>query len=40
MWRDRVAGVSRFQFRKWLPKYLYWYGYALLAGLERRLDPH
>jgi glycosyltransferase involved in cell wall biosynthesis len=36
-WRDRVAGESRFKFRKWLPKYAYWYGYALLAGLERRL---
>ena len=36
-WRDRVAGASRFQFRKWLPKYAYWYGYALRAGIERRL---
>lgn len=36
-WRDRVAGESRFKFRKWLPKYAYWYGYALLAGAERRL---
>jgi glycosyltransferase involved in cell wall biosynthesis len=36
-WRDRVAGESRFRFRKWLPKYAYWYGYALLAGVERRL---
>jgi len=35
-WRDRVAGVSRFQFRKWLPRYAYWYGYALRAGIERR----
>ena len=36
-WRDRVAGESRFKFRKWLPKYAYWYGYAILAGAERRL---
>ena len=36
-WRDRVAGVSRFKFRKWLPKYAYWYGYAMLAGIERKL---
>lgn len=36
-WRDRVAGESRFQFRKWLPRYAYWYGRALLAGVERRL---
>jgi hypothetical protein len=31
-WRDRTAGESRFQLKKWLPKYLYWYGYAMLAG--------
>ena len=37
VWRDRIAGESRFQFRKWLPKYAYWYCYALLAGLERKL---
>jgi len=29
-WRDRTAGTSRFRLRKWLPKYLYWYFYALL----------
>ena len=28
-WRDRTAGESRFNMRKWLPKYLYWFGYAL-----------
>jgi dolichol-phosphate mannosyltransferase len=37
IWRDRVAGESRFQLRKWLPKYAYWYGYALVAGFERGL---
>ena len=36
-WRDRVAGESRFNFRKWLPKYAYWFGYALRASAERRL---
>ena len=36
-WRDRVAGESRFNMRKWLPKYAYWYGAALLAGVERKL---
>lgn len=36
-WRDRVAGESRFNMRKWLPKYAWWYGYALLAGFERKL---
>ena len=30
-WRDRTAGESRFRLRKWLPRYLYWYVYALLA---------
>jgi len=24
-WRDRTAGQSRFQLRKWLPHYLHWY---------------
>lgn len=24
-WRDRTAGASRFQLRKWLPQYLRWY---------------
>jgi glycosyltransferase involved in cell wall biosynthesis len=28
-WRDRTAGRSRFRLMKWLPKYLYWYIYAL-----------
>lgn len=36
-WRDRVAGESRFNFRKWLPKYAYWYGAAILSGVERKL---
>jgi len=27
-WRDRVAGESRFNIRKWLPHYLRWYRYA------------
>lgn len=30
-WRDRTNGQSRFQLSKWLPKYLYWYGYALVT---------
>ncbi len=28
-WRDRTAGESRFRLTKWLPKYLYWYFYAV-----------
>jgi glycosyltransferase involved in cell wall biosynthesis len=35
-WRDRTAGESRFRLSKWLPKYLYWYGYALASRLRRR----
>jgi glycosyltransferase involved in cell wall biosynthesis len=31
-WRDRTAGESHFRLTKWLPKYLYWYAYALAAG--------
>lgn len=30
-WHDRTAGQSRFDMRKWLPKYLYWYGRAMAA---------
>jgi hypothetical protein len=30
-WRDRTAGTSRFRLTKWLPKYIYWYRYALLS---------
>jgi glycosyltransferase involved in cell wall biosynthesis len=28
IWLDRDAGVSRFQMRKWLPRYLQWYRFA------------
>jgi dolichol-phosphate mannosyltransferase len=28
-WHDRTAGTSRFQLRKWLPRYLRWYAVAL-----------
>lgn len=35
-WRDRTAGESRFNMRKWLPRYLYWFGYALAGGPKRR----
>ena len=29
VWRDRASGESRFRLRQWLPKYLYWYAFAL-----------
>jgi dolichol-phosphate mannosyltransferase len=28
-WRDRTAGESRFQLRKWLPHYLRWFRYGI-----------
>jgi glycosyltransferase involved in cell wall biosynthesis len=34
-WRDRTAGTSNFQLRKWLPHYLRWY----LVALRGRLRP-
>lgn len=30
-WLDRTAGASRFQMRKWLPKYLRWYRVAIFG---------
>jgi glycosyltransferase involved in cell wall biosynthesis len=30
IWTDRTSGESRFQLWRWLPRYLRWYGYALL----------
>lgn len=35
-WRDRTAGQSNFQLRKWLPHYLRWYLAALRGRLRRR----
>lgn len=35
-WRDRTAGESRFQLMKWLPRYFYWYRYALSPRLALR----
>jgi dolichol-phosphate mannosyltransferase len=34
-WRDRTAGQSRFRLAKWLPRYLYWYVYALRGAASR-----
>jgi glycosyltransferase involved in cell wall biosynthesis len=30
VWKERGQGVSRFNFAKWLPKYLYWYFYLII----------
>ena len=37
-WRDRTAGTSRFRLMKWLPKYLYWYSYALLPRWQGAIE--
>jgi glycosyltransferase involved in cell wall biosynthesis len=35
-WRDRTAGQSNFQLRKWLPHYFHWYLVAIRARLRSR----
>ncbi len=35
-WRDRTAGESRFQLRKWLPHYLHWYWVGIKGRFRRR----
>lgn len=35
-WTDRVAGESRFQLSRWLPKYLKWYFYAFTGRARER----
>ncbi len=32
-WNDRSAGESRFRLRAWLPRYLHWYGRAMIGPL-------
>lgn len=34
-WRDRTAGESNFQLRKWLPHYLHWYWAAMRRQFTR-----
>ncbi len=36
-WRDRTAGTSRFDLRRWLPRYARLWARALRYGLARRL---
>jgi hypothetical protein len=35
-WRDRTAGESRFQTRKWIPHYLRWYRLGMLNRIGAR----
>lgn len=35
IWRDRVAGGSRFRLFKWLPKYLRWYWFGIKNKIGR-----
>jgi dolichol-phosphate mannosyltransferase len=35
-WRDRTAGQSRFQLRRWLPHYLHWYSLGMWGRFRRR----
>jgi glycosyltransferase involved in cell wall biosynthesis len=34
-WRDRTAGESRFELRRWLPHYLRWYRTGVITGARR-----
>ena len=36
-WRDRTAGTSRFELRRWLPHYLRWYVRAFRSRFGRRV---
>ena len=40
IWLDRDAGISNFQLRKWLPKYLHWYRFAYGGPLSVDDFPH
>ncbi len=36
-WQDRTAGTSRFKLRKWLPKYIRWYSYAVTERFKNKV---
>ena len=36
IWKNRSAGKSRFRLLKWLPKYLYWYWFAIEGKMHRK----
>lgn len=38
VWTDRTAGESRFMLKKWLPKYIHWYLFAIKGTLGKRLS--
>jgi len=38
-WIDRTAGRSNFKLLRWLPRYLYWYAYAVSVAVSRGLRP-
>lgn len=40
IWTDRTAGESRFMLKKWLPKYIHWYMYAVRNSAFRRLGKN
>jgi glycosyltransferase involved in cell wall biosynthesis len=35
VWRDREAGKSHFKLLHWIPKYAYWYAYALIHTIRQ-----
>jgi dolichol-phosphate mannosyltransferase len=39
IWRDRATGESRFKFRKWLPRYIWWYLYAIAGRFKNVRRP-
>jgi glycosyltransferase involved in cell wall biosynthesis len=34
VWQERTAGTSRFRLARWLPRYLRWYGHAMVRGFR------
>lgn len=36
VWRDRTQGQSNFKMRKWVPRYLHWYLFAVRASFKRQ----
>jgi dolichol-phosphate mannosyltransferase len=40
IWRDRTVGESRFQLRRWIPRYLRWWLYSFGPRLEAEQISH